>query len=98
MVQVQPQSKQRRTRYALGRTLDAGTEWIGVIKGAQNALQATLVAQERLGDPDVSAAPWKRLPAALKVVLMLPISETRRSSKVPLTEIVWRCRPVKVSA
>ena len=65
-VPEQPKSRRRRTVYALGRRYDAGVEWIGFIKGADHALQATQIAQRQLGDPEVSAAPWKRLPAEIK--------------------------------
>jgi hypothetical protein len=57
---VQPVRK-RRPLYAIGKHDEFGTTWLGLVKGAQHALQATQIAQRALGDPDVSACPWKAL-------------------------------------
>ena len=49
------------TEYAIGKRFQDCIDWVGVVRGAQNALAATFIAKRELADDRVSACPMKAL-------------------------------------
>jgi len=52
--------------YAIGKRWGDSAEWLGVVKGAQDALGAALAAQRELGDHRIGCAPIARLPRSVR--------------------------------
>jgi len=51
------------TEYAIGKTFGDSIDWVGVVRGAPDALAATFTAQHVFGSTRVSACPMQRLTA-----------------------------------